>query len=162
MQKIKKKNIIKLAAAIAICQLAGIIGSIFTFSEIPTWYASLKKPSFSPPNWLFGPAWITLYTLMGISLYLVWTKGKKNKEMENTMLIFGMQLFLNSVWSYLFFGLHSPLYGLIGIALLWVSIAVVISRFYKISKNATYLLIPYIAWVSFAMVLNFFVWILNV
>jgi translocator protein len=159
--KIKKSSIVKLIAAIAVCQLAGAFGSIFTFSSIPTWYATLRKPSFSPPNWLFGPAWLTLYTLMGISLYFVWSKGLKNKNVKNAVLIFGTQLFLNALWSLLFFGLKSPIYGLIGIVALWVSIIITIFKFYKISKNAAYLLVPYILWVSFAMVLNYFVFILN-
>jgi len=159
--KIKKNSIVKLLVAIVVCEMAGAVGSIFTFSAIPTWYATLKKPSFSPPNWLFGPVWLTLYTLMGISLYFVWSKGLKKEEVKNSIMLFGIQLFLNALWSFLFFGLHSTFYGLIGIAFLWFSIMVTIFKFYKISKNAAYLLLPYIAWVTFAMYLNYFVWILN-
>jgi tryptophan-rich sensory protein len=158
--KIKKNSVVKLLVAIVVCQLAGAFGSIFTFSSIPTWYTTLKKPSFSPPNWLFGPVWLTLYTLMGISLYFVWNKDL-NKNVKNSVTIFGIQLFLNALWSFLFFGLKSPIYGLVGIVALWISIIITIFKFYKISKNAAYLLLPYIAWVTFAMCLNYFVWILN-
>jgi tryptophan-rich sensory protein len=161
MIKLKKKDIIRLVVAIVICQLAGVFGSIFTFSEIPNWYATLKKPFFSPPNWLFGPAWLTLYTLMGVSFYLVWSKGLRSKLVKSALMIFGTQLFLNALWSFLFFGLHSPFYGLVGIILLWFSIILTIFKFYKISRNAGLLLLPYLLWVTFAMSLNYFVLLLN-
>ena len=157
----KRNDALRLVAAIVLCELVGAAGSIFTLSSIPTWYATLQKPSFSPPTWLFGPAWTILYALMGISLYLVWSNGTKNANAKTAMKIFGIQLFLNFLWSFLFFGLKSPLYGLIEIILLWISIVVSILKFYKISKNAAYLLLPYILWVSFAMLLNFFVFVLN-
>lgn len=99
-----------LAACVIVCILAGVIGSVFTVQSIPTWYAGLSKPSFSPPNWAFAPVWTTLYVLMGISLYLVVRKGFK--EVKPQVYIFGAQLVLNAVWSFLFFGLRSPLYGL--------------------------------------------------
>ena len=148
---------IKLIIAILICQAAGIIGSLFTFQSIPTWYATLNKPSFSPPNWLFGPAWITLYTLMGISLYLVWEKGFSRKALY----AFSIQLVLNALWSVIFFGFKLLSYAFAEIIVLWISIAFTIFAFYKISKKAAYILIPYIAWVSIASILNYYVWILN-
>jgi benzodiazapine receptor len=154
------KDILTLIAAILLCESAGIIGSLFTFSEIPTWYASLEKPSFNPPNWLFGPAWTTLYALMGVSLYLVW-KERKKADIKVALAFFITQLILNAIWSILFFGLHSPILGLACIILLWLSIAATIFFFYKISKNAAYFLIPYILWVSFASILNASVWMLN-
>lgn len=152
---------VKLVAAILICQLAGAIGSIFTFQSIPTWYASLAKPSFAPPNWLFGPVWITLYTLMGISLYLVWEKGFRKKENKIALYIFATQLVLNALWSVVFFGLRSTFYGLVTIVVLWIAIAATIISFYKISKKAAWLLVPYIVWVSIATVLNFYIWNIN-
>jgi tryptophan-rich sensory protein len=155
-----RMKIVKLIVAIVICQLAGVIGSIFTVSSIPTWYASLQKPAFAPPNWLFGPVWITLFTLMGISLYLVWDQLDK-KEAKKSIVIFGIQLVLNIFWSVLFFGLKSPFYAFIEIIILWVSIAFTIFKFYKISRNAALLLIPYIVWVSVATILNYYIWILN-
>ena len=154
------KDILTLIAAILLCESAGIVGSLFTFSEIPTWYASLEKPSFNPPSWVFGPAWTTLYALMGVSLYLVW-KERKKADIKVALAFFITQLILNTIWSILFFGLHSPILGLACIILLWLSIAATIIYFYKISKKAAYLLIPYILWVSFASILNAFVWMLN-
>jgi tryptophan-rich sensory protein len=148
-----------LIGAILVCQLAGIIGSIFTFSSIPTWYASLAKPSFSPPNWVFGPVWTTLYTLMGISLYLIYKS--KNKLRNPAMVTFAIQLILNAIWSIVFFGLKSPLGGLIIIFLLWAYIANTLLRFYAIDKNAGYLLVPYLLWVTFASVLNYYIFALN-
>ncbi len=150
----------KLLAAILLCQLAGVIGSVFTFQNIPTWYASLNKPWFNPPNWVFGPAWFTLYTLMGISLYLVWGKGL-NEKTRPPLTVFGMQLFLNALWSILFFGMQMPLTAFIEIIALWIAIALTICKFYPISRKAAWLLVPYICWVSFAAALNLFVWVLN-
>jgi benzodiazapine receptor len=156
-----KINYPKLIAAILISEFMGIIGSAFTFPSITTWYATLVKPSFSPPKWIFGPVWTALYFLMGVSLYLVWTKGLKNKNVKIAMKIFGIQLILNSLWPILFFGLESPLYALIEIIFLWIVVAATIFKFYKISKNAAHLLIPYLLWVSFAMFLNYNIFILN-
>jgi tryptophan-rich sensory protein len=148
-------------ASILVCLIAGLIGMIFTSSAIPTWYAGLEKPSFNPPNWIFGPVWTTLYILMGISLYLVWSKGIEKKEVQQGMLFFGIQLFINALWSIIFFGLHQPLIAFIEIIIMWIMILITIIKFYNISKPAAYLLIPYILWVSFASVLNLFITMLN-
>ena len=156
------QNLSALVAFVVLCELAGVIGSIFTISSIPTWYAVLRKPWFTPPNWLFGPIWLTLYFLMGISLYLVF-ENERNKAKEKPALwAFGIQLFLNVLWSVLFFGMHYLLYGFIEIVLLWISIAVTIILFFKISKAAAYLLLPYILWVTIAASLSYYVFILNV
>ncbi|MDD2666793.1 MAG: tryptophan-rich sensory protein [Methanocellales archaeon] len=157
----KINNIPSLVYSILICQLAGIIGSFFTFPSIPTWYAALEKPSFSPPNWLFSPVWIALFLLMGVSLYLVWISGAKTRYVKMALTLFGIQLALNVLWSIIFFGLKSPFYAFIEMAILWVAILLTIFQFFKISKTAAYLLIPYILWVSFAAVLNFSIWIIN-
>jgi benzodiazapine receptor len=154
------REIGKIIIAIFVCQLAGIIGSVFTTSAIPEWYSTLVKPEFTPPSWLFAPVWITLYTLMGISLYLVWGR-KDKKDATPALLVFFAQLVLNAVWSIVFFGLQSPFYAFIIIIFLWVLIAGSIYFFYPISKTAAYLMIPYILWVSFAALLNYFIWILN-
>ena len=146
-----------LALTIALCNLAGIIGSLFTSSSISTWYSTLIKPFFSPPNWLFAPVWISLYTLMGISLYLVLNK----KNNLRALAFFFAQLILNTLWSILFFGLRSPYLAFIEIVVLWFVIALTITEFRRIDKRATYLLIPYILWVSFAAILNFSIWRLN-
>ena len=150
----------KLITCIVVCELAGIIGSIFTINSIPTWYATLQKPIFSPPNYLFGPVWTTLYFLMGISFYLIVSKKLKGKN-KKAIYIFAVQLFLNAIWSPIFFSLKSPLWGLIVIITLWFAIILTIKEFWKIEKRAAYLLLPYLAWVSFATVLNLSIYILN-
>jgi benzodiazapine receptor len=150
----------KLIAAILICQLAGIIGSVFTMPVIGTWYATLNKPFFTPPNWVFGPVWITLYTLIGASLYMIWEKGK-GLIRKTAMNAFYAQLGLNTLWSFLFFGLHSPVFGLVCIVALWIKIAYTILKFYKISKNAAYLMVPYLLWVTLATALNASILLLN-
>lgn len=155
------KTIAKLISAILICQLAGAIGSLITISSVVSFYNTLNKPSFAPPSWLFGPVWITLYALMGISLYLVWNQLGKNKQARISIIIFAIQLAINTIWTYLFFGLQSPFYGLVGIIALWIAIAITIINFLKVSRKAAYLLIPYIIWVTIAMVLNYYILILN-
>jgi len=152
---------IKLFFAIIICEGVGLIGSIFTFNSVNTWYTTLNKPFFNPPPWIFGPVWTTLYFLMGVAAFLVWKKGLKNKKIKRALTYFSIQLFLNFLWSALFFGLHNPLLGLLDIVLLFISIILTIIIFYKISKAASYLLIPYLLWVSFATLLNFSIVLLN-
>jgi benzodiazapine receptor len=154
-------RIIRLIASILLCQMAGIVGSLFTMPSIPTWYASLAKPWFSPPNWLFGPVWITLYLLMGIALYLAWNKGLEKKGAKRALSVFGIQLFLNALWSFLFFGLLSPLLGLIGIVILWIAILASIILFWGIDRRAGIILIPYIVWVTIATLLNLYILLLN-
>lgn len=155
------KSLPKLIFAIAICQLTGIIGSVFTINSIPTWYAHLNKPSFSPPNWIFGPVWTLLYLLMGISVYLIWSKGLKKKSIKSALKLFLVQLALNFIWTPIFFGLRSLEFGLIVIVAMWIYIFLTIKSFYLISKLAAYLLIPYLLWVSFATILNASLVLLN-
>lgn len=143
------------------CELVGIAATPFTLSSIPGWYQILNKPSFSPPNWIFGPAWTILYFLMGVAAYLVWIKGLEKKAVKTALSFFIAQLVFNFLWSILFFGLHSPVLGLIDILILWVLILITIIKFYKISKTASYLLIPYLLWVSFATILNLSIVLLN-
>lgn len=152
---------LKLIIFIIICEAVGLAGIPFTLSSIPTWYAGLNKPTFSPPNWVFGPVWTVLYLMMGVSAYLVWEKGLKSKKVKTALYYFFAQLILNMIWSMLFFGLRSPILGFINIVLLWMVIVLTILKFYKISKLATYLLIPYLLWVSSASILNFSILILN-
>mgnify|MGYP001559045178 CR=1 FL=1 len=148
------KNFPKLLFSVGICLGAGVLGSFFTVSAIPEWYSTLNKPSFSPPNWIFGPVWTILYILMGYSLYLVWTKKK-------VPAIFWIQLVLNAVWSIIFFGMRNPSLALVDIMALWIAIVLTIKAFYKINKLAGNLLIPYLAWVSFASILNLSIALLN-
>ncbi|MEO8514819.1 MAG: TspO/MBR family protein [Ignavibacteria bacterium] len=154
-------NFIKLITSIIICQLAGFIGTIFTVDSISNWYNYLSKPSLNPPNWIFGPVWITLYTLMGISLYLVWIKGLGVQRNKNAFMLFLVQLVFNSLWSIVFFGLHQILPAVIVIVVLWLLIFACIFSFKPISQPAAYLLIPYLFWVSFASYLNISIYILN-
>lgn len=178
------KDFAKLIISILICELAGAVGSIFTTPAIKNWYYFLNKPGFSPPSWLFAPVWTILFLLMGISLYLAWSKdfnsnvsaNEAQKKVwnpvsaklwlgswreENAALIFVLQLVLNILWSVIFFGLKSPGLAFVEILMLWFAILYTIVNFYRVSKISAYLLIPYIVWVSFAAILNFFVWRLN-
>lgn len=156
-----KRDLIKLIASLLVCQLAGFLGSLVTSPSIPVWYASLEKPSFSPPNWVFSPVWITLYALMGISLYLLWRQDSKVPKVQIALFLFIVQLILNVSWSMVFFGLRLPFLAFIEILLLWAAILLTIVKALKVSKTAGILLLPYILWVSFAAVLNFSLWFLN-
>ena len=156
------KYVIKLIVSIIVCQCAGLIGSIFTTPAISTWYATLDKPPFTPPNWLFAPAWITLYLLMAVSASIVWQRGLGNRPARTSLAIFLIQLILNALWSVVFFGLQSPLYGIIVIVALWIVILLTIIKFFRISTSAGVLLLPYIAWVTFAATLNVSIFILNI
>jgi tryptophan-rich sensory protein len=175
---------IKFFISIIICELAGVIGSLFTTSQINDWYKGLNKPFFNPPSWIFGPAWTILFVLMGISLYLVWLKKwePKNKivsqkakawnslsqkfftgtwQKANIILIFATQLILNVLWTIIFFGMHSPAAAFFELLMLWFAIVFTIVNFYRVSKTAALLLLPYILWVSFAAILNYFLWQMN-
>ena len=154
-------NFFKLVIAIVVSELAGVIGSIFTVAAIPTWYATLAKPALNPPAWVFGPVWTILYALMGVATFLIWRKGWEKKEVKTALGIFGIQLVLNTLWSVIFFGLHSPGTALIDIIFLWLAILATIIVFAKISRPAAWLLAPYILWVSFAVYLNYSIWMLN-
>jgi len=154
---------VRFLVSIVACYIAAGLGSVFTTSQIATWYLSLHKPPFNPPNWIFGPVWTLLYTLMGISLYLVWTTtAQRTKKLKKTAIqYFILQLLFNSLWSIVFFGMHAPLAAFVVIVGLWFSILVTITKFWTINKLAGQLLIPYILWVTFASVLNFAVVLLN-
>ncbi len=162
MVNIKAAEILKLVASVLICLIAGFVGSAATMPSITTWYASLIKPAWTPPNWLFGPVWTTLYILMGIAAFLVWREGLRRKEVKIALGIFGVQLILNVLWSIVFFAFKSTLGGFIIIVMLWVTILITIIAFYRISKPAGIILIPYIAWVSIASALNYTVYLLNI
>ncbi len=157
----KISNFLKLIIAIFVSESAGIIGSVFTAPSIPTWYVGIVNPALNPPAWVFGPVWTTLFALMGIAAFLVWKKGLDRKDVKIAIGIFIGQLLLNTLWSIVFFGLHSPGGALIEIIFLWFAILATIITFAKISKAAAWLLAPYILWVSFAMYLNFSIWALN-
>lgn len=154
-------SIPKLIAAILLCNLIGSIGSLVTITGPGSWYASLQKPFFTPPGWVFAPVWITLFTLMGIALYLAGESGMERREVKIALGMFAVQFVFNVLWSFLFFGLRSPLLGLIDIAVLWVLIAATIVAFHTVKKSAAYLLLPYLCWVTIAMALNYGIYVLN-
>ncbi len=152
---------VKLIISIIACVALGSIGGIATASSIDTWYANVNKPSFNPPNWLFAPVWTTLFTLMGIAAALVWHEGINNKTVKNALVLFGIQFLLNMIWSWLFFGMQNPKLAFFELILLWVFIFLTIRAFFAIKNISGWLLTPYILWVSFAGVLNFYIWQLN-
>lgn len=156
-----KDNYWYLVAFVLSAQAAGGIGSLFTFSAIPTWYAYLNKPFFSPPNYLFGPVWTLLYMLMGISAYLVWRKYQFGKKATPFWHVYWTQLVLNTLWSILFFGFKVPGAAFVEIMAMWYFIARTIAEGKNIDKWSAYLLYPYIAWVSFAALLNLAIYMLN-
>ena len=152
------KNLSKLAVAVAVSELAGIIGSVFTAPSIPNWYAGLAKPALTPPAWVFGPVWTTLFALMGIAAFLVWKSGLDNKDVKIALGIFLGQLVLNTFWSIIFFGFHNPGAAFVEIIFLWLAIVATIMAFARISKPAAWLLVPYVIWVGFAGYLNYSIW----
>jgi len=163
----KLSNTLKLIIAIVICELVGVIGSVFTTPSIPTWYAALNKPAFNPPAWVFAPVWTMLFALMGIAVFLIWSAyakasaGQEKIRIKIALAVFAAQLFLNLLWSYLFFSLHNPGAAFAEIIFLWLAILATIIIFSKISRAAAWLLVPYILWVSFAGFLNYSLWQLN-
>jgi benzodiazapine receptor len=159
--QIKVRSIPKLIAAVLLCVIVGSLGSLVTITGPNSWYASLEKPFFAPPNWIFAPIWVILFVLMGIALYLVWECGVQRRKVQIALAVFGVQFVLNVLWSFLFFGLKSPFLGLVDIILLWIMIAITIVLFHQIKKSAAYLLLPYIVWVSIATALNYAIYVLN-
>jgi len=154
------RNIYKLIISLAIPLIFGYLGSVFTSKSVNSWYLTLKKPSFNPPNWIFAPVWTFLFILMGLSFYLIWRKVY-SREKRSAFFVYFIQLFLNLLWSLFFFGLKNPFLGLLDIVLLLIFILINIYLFYRISKVSAYLLLPYLLWVSFASILNFSIFILN-
>lgn len=151
----------KLFISIAVPLLVGAIAGFFTSSGVNTWYAIANKPSFNPPNWLFAPVWTALYIMMGIALYLVWKSETEKAVKQTAIILFGVQLLLNFFWSFIFFYAQQPGWAFIEILIMWLFILLTILWFRKISPVAAWLLVPYICWVSFASVLNFYIWKLN-
>lgn len=151
----------KLIISIAIPLIVGAVAGFFTTSGVKGWYVIANKPSFNPPNWLFAPVWTTLYLMMGIALYLVWSTKNNNAIKRTAIKLFSAQLLLNFAWSFIFFYLHQPGWAFVEIITMWLMILLTIVWFGKISKIAAWLLVPYISWVSFAALLNFYIWKLN-
>jgi tryptophan-rich sensory protein len=155
-------KISKILVVVVTCLVVGYFSGLVTRSAITTWYPTLVKPSFNPPNWIFAPVWSMLYIMMGVAAGLVWNRIDFEKEnVKKALIFFAIQLALNTLWSYLFFGLKNPMLAGVEVVLLWLMIFETYSKFVKINKIAGYLFIPYLLWVSFAAVLNISIWWLN-
>jgi benzodiazapine receptor len=145
---------------LAVCFAAAGLGAIVTGSSVNDWYPALRKPSWNPPAWIFGPVWTVLYLMMAIAAWLVWDKvGFKGGSVA--LGLFALQLVFNALWAPLFFGLRSPRAGLADIIPLWFAILAALVSFWRVSPFAGALLIPYWLWVSFATILNFTIWKMN-
>ncbi|MFM1754291.1 MAG: hypothetical protein RLZZ236_1230 [Bacteroidota bacterium] len=155
-------KISRIAIVVIICLAVGYLSGMVTRASITTWYPTLVKPSFNPPNWIFAPVWTSLYVMMGVAAGLIWNQITTQKvAVTKALQIFAIQLILNALWSYLFFGLHNLMLATIEVVLLWLMIFETYSQFAKINKTASYLMLPYLAWVSFASVLTASIWWLN-
>jgi translocator protein len=152
-----RSNVLPLAGWLVICFAAASLGALFMPGE---WYAALRKPSWNPPAWIFGPVWSALYAMMGVAAWLVWKQGGFTTQRRPLSLFF-LQLALNAAWTPLFFGLHWLGAALGEITCLWLAIAATLAAFRRVSRPASWLLAPYLAWVSFAALLNFTLWRLN-
>lgn len=154
-------NIVKGIISIAIPLLIGATSGFFTVTGVDSWYQTINKPSWNPPNWIFGPVWTTLYVMMGIALFLVWKEDISTELKKIAITFFIVQLVLNFFWSFIFFNQQHPGWALVEIAVLWVFILLTIFAFAQVNKTAAWLLVPYISWVSFATILNYTIWQLN-
>lgn len=155
------KLLLRILGATAVCLLIGYLSSMATETGMDSWYESLRKPGFTPPDELFAPMWVTLYILMGIAAGIVWNKGFYHKWVKTALYFFSFQLLLNGAWSLLFFGLREPFWALVDIVLLFILILVTIRWFKIVSDTAAWLLVPYAVWVLYAAALNFEIWRLN-
>ena len=155
-------KISRIAIGVIICLAVGYLSGMVTRASITTWYPTLVKPSFNPPNWIFAPVWTSLYVMMGVAAGLIWNQITTQKAaVTKALQFFTIQLVLNALWSFLFFGLHNLMLATIEVVLLWLMIFETYSQFAKINKTASYLMLPYLAWVSFASVLTASIWWLN-
>lgn len=143
------------------CELVGIVGALTTVTGEGSWYQALDKPAFTPPNWLFGPVWTLLYALMGLAAYLVWRAGTDRHDVRTALGLFVAQLVLNGIWTPIFFGAGSIVGGAVVIVGLLVVLAFTIRAFFRVSRVAGWLLVPYLLWVGYATALNLGIWVLN-
>lgn len=151
----------KAALCVLLCVAVGAVAGLATTGGVREWYPTIAKPSWTPPNWLFGPVWTALYAAMGVSLYLIWRAGAAGRENRSGLALFAVQLVLNAAWSFLFFSVRAPGLALVEIVLLWLAIVATIVAAWPLSRLAATLLVPYLAWVSFALALNAAIWRLN-
>lgn len=155
------RNAVQLILAITVPLAVGGLSGLATARGVASWYPTLAKPSFNPPAWVFGPTWTVLYILMGVALFLVWRQGLDTQGVRLALIAFGVQLMLNALWSIIFFRMQSPGWAFAEIILLWIAIIATLWAFWRVLPAAGWLLVPYLAWVSFAGVLNGSIWILN-
>lgn len=159
--ELMKIKILRIGITILLCLFIGFLSSIATQSSITTWYTTLIKPSFNPPNWIFAPVWTVLYILMGIAAGIVWSRGFYHKWVKTALYHFGFQLLLNAAWSIFFFGIRNPFLAFLDIIALFIVVIFTIKWFYVVNKISAYLLLPYLFWIAFAAILNFSIWQLN-
>ncbi|MGA9769758.1 MAG: TspO/MBR family protein [Blastocatellia bacterium] len=155
-----KSDWIGLVVSILICFAVAGLGSLATNPEIPNWYQAIRKPAWTPPNWLFGPVWTALYLAMAVAAWLVWKRAGWEAN-NNALWLFVIQLALNLAWSFIFFKFHNPALALIDILFLWLAILLTAVKFAGVSRAAALLLVPYLIWVTYAASLNFAIWRMN-
>ena len=155
------RKFLYISISVAICLLVGFLSGFATQSSVGDWYVTLNKPFFNPPNWIFGPVWTILYIMMGIAAGLVWSKGWHHRWVKTALYHFGFQLIFNALWSVVFFGFKQPFWAMLVILILLALILMTMKSFHVVSKTASYLLIPYFLWVSFATLLNYKIWEMN-
>lgn len=155
-----RRSIVALTVAIALSLLAGALGAIATGSSVATWYPQIEKPDWTPPDAVFGPVWTFLYVLMGVAAWMVWSHAEGNPR-RVALTVFAVQLLLNAAWSLLFFGMRSPGWALLDIAMLWLAIVATLVLFARVRPRAAVLLAPYLLWVTFAAALNLAIWTMN-
>ncbi len=151
----------KAVGAVMLCEAVGLLAGWATQTSVTTWYPTLAKPGFTPPDWVFAPVWTVMYALMGIAAFLIWRCGTGRTRVRTALAAFGAQLLLNGGWSFAFFGARSPTLGLLVIVSLWIALAWTVDRFFRIRPAAGWLLVPYLAWVTYALALNAAIWGLN-
>lgn len=155
------RTALTLLAAVLLPELVGAVAGMATASSVGTWYATLDKPAFTPPSWVFMPAWTTLYALMGVASWLVWREGVGRPEVRGALVLYGVQLALNGAWSLIFFGARRPGLALVEVVVLLGLVLWTTGRFFPVSRAAGWLMVPYAAWTAFATALNAGIWWLN-
>jgi len=157
----KKRLVFRIVVSVVVCLAIGFLSGIATQSSVTTWYTTIEKPFFTPPNWIFGPVWTLLYIMMGVAAGIVWSRGLHHVWVKTALYHFVFQLLFNALWSIVFFSLQKIFWGLLVIITLLILIGLTIKWFKVVNKTASYLLIPYLLWVIFATALNFEIWRLN-
>ena len=152
---------VQIIVGVLLCEGVGLLAAWATQTSVTTWYPTLTKPGFTPPDWLFGPVWTVLYAMMGVAAALVWQRRTEDTTSQSALVLFGVQLLLNGGWSFAFFGARSPGLGLIVIVALWGALAWTTERFFRVRAAAGWLLVPYLLWVTYAGALNLSIWLLN-